>query len=239
MVDAALGGKTGCDLFGIKNLAGTFYPAGQVFLPIRALASLPAHEWKSGMAEIIKTAVLDGRGMVSLLQSLGGDAFFTALPAYDDAKVRELISRSVQIKGRIVEADPAENGTRRALLNLGHTFAHALESAAGLGTLSHGEAVAWGMVRACELGRIQGITPPERAAEIGRLIASFGYETAAPHPCLRDEAAFFAALKTDKKKKNGNLNFVVPARRGAQLLPAYSIKETVLEKLIGGECAFA
>jgi 3-dehydroquinate synthase len=239
MVDAALGGKTGCDLFGIKNLAGTFYPAERIFLPVRALTSLPAHEWKSGMAEIIKAAVLDDGGLFSLLQSLGGGAFFKALPEYDAAGVLELISRSVAIKGRIVEADPTETGTGRFLLNLGHTFAHALEAAAGLGTLSHGEAVAWGMVRACELGRIQGITPPERAAEIERLIASFAYETAAPHPRLRDETAFFKALKTDKKKRDGNLNFVVPARRGAQLLPARTIGEAVLEKLIRGECVFA
>jgi 3-dehydroquinate synthase len=152
MVDAAVGGKTGFDLLGIKNLAGTFYPAAHIYMPLASLDTLPDHEWKSGMAELIKTAVLDTGEILGLLKSMAGDRRRDSL--------FDLVCRSVSVKGRIVEADPRETGTDRVLLNLGHTFAHALESSAGLGRLSHGEAVAWGMVRSCELGLALGITPP-------------------------------------------------------------------------------
>jgi 3-dehydroquinate synthase len=185
MADAVLGGKTGFDLFGIKNLTGAFYPAGLVFAPVESLRTLPRREWKSGMAEVIKTAVLDDEGdMLTRIKELKtafvrGDLFTDP----GDALAR-LIARSMEVKGRIVEEDPRETGTRRALLNLGHTFGHALEAAAGLGRLTHGEAVAWGMVRACELGQALGITPAPRAAKIRDLLESYGYETRSPHPLM-------------------------------------------------------
>jgi 3-dehydroquinate synthase len=235
MVDAALGGKTGFDLLGVKNLVGTFYPADHIFMPVSVLATLPGDEWKSGMAELIKTAVLDTGDMLKLLGSLGGVSFYRGLP--DSGVVSELIARSVAVKGRIVEADPRETGSERALLNLGHTFGHALESAAGLGVLSHGEAVAWGMVRSCELGLLLGITPRDRAGEIAGLIRSFGYETASPHPLLKDPGVFFDALGADKKKRGGKPAFVVPAAQGAVLLPADSVQEARIERLIKGEYA--
>jgi 3-dehydroquinate synthase len=226
MVDAALGGKTGFDLFGIKNLAGTFFPASLVYMPVESLGTLPKGEWKSGLAELIKTALLDKNDktgeFLSLLVSLR-DGFLTHerpedfLAGYYN-KILESISRSVLIKGRIVEADPQETGKERALLNLGHTFAHALESAAGLGRLSHGEAVAWGIVRAGELGLALGITPRERAETIRTLLGSYGYEIAAPHPLIRDREVFLTALEGDKKKKEGNLSFIVPSREGAEIV---------------------
>jgi 3-dehydroquinate synthase len=226
MVDAALGGKTGFDLFDIKNLAGTFFPASLVYMPLESLGTLSRGEWKSGLAELIKTALLDKNDrngeFLSLLVSLR-DGFLTHerpedfLAEYYD-KILECISRSVLIKGRIVEADPRETGKERALLNLGHTFAHALESAAGLGRLSHGEAVAWGMVRAGELGLALGITPRERAETIRTLLGSYGYEISAPHPLIRDRGFFLRALEGDKKKRGGNLSFVVPSREGAEIV---------------------
>ncbi|MDR1948661.1 MAG: 3-dehydroquinate synthase [Spirochaetaceae bacterium] len=244
MVDAALGGKTGFDLFGIKNLAGTFYPARYVSIPLGSLATLPQHEWKSGFAELIKTAVLD-TGADSLPQS-DSSSMFTRIQEGAGKSLREtfftgetegllfsLVSRAAEIKGRIVEADPRETGTERALLNLGHTFGHALEAAAGLGAVSHGEAVAWGMVRACELGETLGITPRDRGDAIIALIRSYGYETAAPHPLIRDKQLFIKALGGDKKKKAGKSVFVVPAEKGAKLVTADG-KEALLEQIING-----
>jgi 3-dehydroquinate synthase len=242
MVDAALGGKTGFDFLGIKNLAGTFYPASLVYLPLEALKTLPPEQWKSGMGELLKTAVLDGdgaaldqaralmpfmRGIFDGSRSFTGDAY---------PVLAELIGRSLLAKGRIVEADPRESsGTGRALLNLGHTFGHALEAAAGLGSLSHGEAVAWGLVRACELGSALGLTPENRAREIRELVAAYGYETAAPHPLMKDAAFFMQALSGDKKKKAGKLAFVVPNAAGAELVSAASIPSGLLEKIINGD----
>jgi 3-dehydroquinate synthase len=223
MVDAAVGGKTGFDLFGMKNMIGTFYPAELVYMPINSLESLPEYEWKSGMAELIKTAILDK----------DDEFFFMLSPITKTAEkndtMLDAVNRAVTIKGNIVEADPRETGSQRILLNLGHTFGHALEATAGLGTLSHGEAVAWGIARACELGLMLGITPPERASAILSLLRTAGYETAAPHPALHDKARFMQALASDKKKKAGALRFIVPAQHGASVVSA---EASVLERII-------
>jgi 3-dehydroquinate synthase len=247
MADAALGGKTGFDLFGIKNLAGTFYPARCVYLPLDSLSTLPPAEWKSGMAELLKTAVLDGDEFLTLAASLTQDlspgSFSASFPETFTRRLLEgsaerltdCLSRAIAYKGRVVESDPRETGTRRALLNLGHTFAHALESAAGLGRLSHGEAVAWGVIRACELGLALGITPPSRAEAISRLFSSYGYEIAAPHPLMGDIESFLRALEGDKKKRGGRLVFIVPAAEGAVQTKADAPPETsLLRNIIAG-----
>jgi 3-dehydroquinate synthase len=226
MVDASMGGKTGFDLFGIKNLAGSFYPAETVWMPVSSLDTLPEREWKSGMAELLKTAILEGDDFLNLAKTLKDSREHLAA----------CIARCVAFKGRIVEADPketAKTGDTRAILNLGHTFGHALEAAAGLGALTHGEAVAWGMVRACELGKVLGITPLDRALEIRDCLEGFGYETRAPHPLCKNAGALIKAMAGDKKKKSGKLNFVVPAGRGAELTDTHG--EELILKLIDGE----
>jgi 3-dehydroquinate synthase len=219
MADAALGGKTGFDFLGVKNLAGTFYPAPLIHAPLESLASLPEREWRSGLAELIKTAVLDGDGeLFARIAALGTKVQgFSVLPypAYGEELI-PILARAVEFKGRAVEEDPTETGGRRALLNLGHTFGHALEAASGLGRLSHGEAVAWGLVRACELGRALGITPEPRAEAIGALVRSYGYETRSPHPLMEDPDLFWRALGGDKKNRGGKFAFIVPADSGAQ-----------------------
>jgi 3-dehydroquinate synthase len=248
MADAALGGKTGFDLFGIKNLAGTFYPAQYISAALNSLATLPEGEWKSGFAELLKTAVLDTggdmlgdikAGVNRVPRAPSPAPVFSAL--FDPETLFPLLAQSMEIKGRIVEADPRETGTDRALLNLGHTFGHALEAAVGLGRISHGEAVAWGMVRACELGCVLGITPRDRAADIAALIRSCGYETAAPHPLMilgGGKEAFMNALGGDKKKKAGKTVFVVPGEKSA-ILVTMDKKETLPERIIDGEYVFA
>jgi len=217
MVDAVLGGKTGFDLEGYKNLAGTFYPAGTIFAATEALATLPRKEWKSGMAELIKTALLDtdAQTFERLRKINPSDC------SHDN--ILPFIKRALQIKGNIVAADPRETGTERALLNLGHTFGHALESALGLGTISHGEAVAWGMARSCELGLELGITPPSRAEAILDILNAWGYTVSIEaflNPGASDETCnkFRDALLLDKKKKAGKLRFVVPAAERAVLV---------------------
>ena len=213
MVDASVGGKTGFDLFGVKNLAGSFYPARHVYLPIESLASLPLPEWKSGMAELIKTAVLDGGDFLNELASIAA-----AFPGEGTVFARCII-RAIRLKGGIVEEDPLETGNRRMLLNLGHTFGHALESASGLGTISHGEAVAWGIARACDLGLALDICPRQRAEQIWSLLAAYGYETAAPHPLVGKADALMQAMCNDKKKRGGNLSFIVPDAKSARPVP--------------------
>jgi 3-dehydroquinate synthase len=232
MVDASVGGKTGFDLFGIKNLAGTFYPAAHVYIPLESLASLPSAEWKSGMAELIKTAILAGDEFLAMVEELNGG--FTVMTK----TIASCIDRAVQFKGRIVEEDPFEKGNRRMLLNLGHTFGHALEAAAGLGRISHGEAVAWGIARSCELGQALGICPPQRAERIMLLLGAFDYETAAPHP-FAAETELIRALDSDKKKRSGKLIFIVPDEKSARPVTVDSpeIMNTI-SRIIKGEISF-
>jgi 3-dehydroquinate synthase len=212
MADAALGGKTGIDLEGIKNAVGTFYPASAVVIALEALDSLPEREWKSGIAEIIKAAVLSG-GTESLNFFCGGRGV-----ERNGETLERMIALAVSVKGRLVEADPRESGDARALLNLGHTFGHALETAAGLGALSHGEAVAWGLSRACELGLFLGITPPERAKTITGILSAWEYDTALPCSMRVDRRLFARALESDKKKRAGKLRFIVPNANGAEIV---------------------
>jgi len=207
MVDASVGGKTGFDLFGIKNLVGTFYPARHVYIPLESLASLPPAEWKSGISELIKTAVLEGDDFLALIEGQTG--------AFTDTAIAPCIDRAVRFKGRIVEEDPFETGSRRMLLNLGHTFGHALEASVGLGRITHGEAVAWGIARSCELGLALGVCPPHRAKRIMSLLADFDYETRVPHP-LAPCDELIQALGSDKKKRRGKLVFIVPDEKSAR-----------------------
>jgi 3-dehydroquinate synthase len=230
MVDASLGGKTGFDLFGIKNLAGTFYPASHVYIPLESLKSLPPAEWKSGMAELIKTAVLEGDEFVAMIEGMAGN--------FSDTAIAPCVERAVRFKGRIVEEDPLEKGSRRFLLNLGHTFGHALEAAAGLGVISHGEAVAWGIARSCELGLALGICPPQRAKRIMSLLKAFNYETAAPHP-VADGAELIQALGSDKKRRRGKLVFIVPDEKSARPVTADSPEfMNIVGRVIEGAVSF-
>ena len=233
MVDASIGGKTGFDLFDIKNLAGSFYPAEAVFLPVDALSSLPEKEWKNGTAELIKTAILSGGDFLDEL----ADNREQITKNNDNKKlIINFIERAAAFKGGIVTEDlrESENGKRK-LLNLGHTFAHALESAAGLGKISHGEAVAWGIVRACELGRALGITPGARAEKIINLISSSGYECSCPHPLTNDTDALLSAMKSDKKKQRNKMTFIVPDETSARSIVLESESEIkLLNNILGG-----
>ena len=221
MVDSSVGGKTGFDLFGIKNLAGTFYPAQAVYMPLDALNTLPQKEFKSGFAELIKTAVLSGGDFLEQLSVLHSrlpvKCNLTGGNLTENVLLLDCIKRAVEYKAGIVSEDLRESG-KRMLLNLGHTFAHALESAAGLGNISHGEAVAWGIVRACELGRAAGITPDKRAEKITDLIKSSGYEHTYPHPLAKDTSFLLDAMKSDKKNKDRKLTFIVPDAESARII---------------------
>jgi 3-dehydroquinate synthase len=217
MVDASLGGKTGFDLFDKKNLAGTFYPARHVYMPMESLASLPPNEWKSGMAELIKTAILEGDDFLDDIASAN------FLSQRESPVLARCISRAARFKGGIVEEDPLETGNRRVLLNLGHTFGHALESVAGLGTISHGEAVAWGIARSCDLGLLLEITPPPRVKKIKALLAAYGYEGGSPHPLIHNVNDFMQILGSDKKKRGGSIAFIVPDEKSARPVTADSV----------------
>lgn len=225
MVDAAVGGKTGVNFSGYKNMVGTFYPAEEVRVDVDLLATLPDRELKSGLAEVIKSALLGDADLFGLLKT-EWDAF----TGKDRPHLVEAVRRSLAVKAAIVEEDPTETGSR-AYLNLGHTFAHALESVAGFGRWTHGEAVAWGMARALDLGVAIGITPKDYRDEVRQLLDRCGYRTAAADGEV-DPSTLLAAMKKDKKKKGGTVRFVLQEGLGCTVLRQVE-DEKVLE-VVGG-----
>jgi 3-dehydroquinate synthase len=215
MVDASLGGKTGIDFLGFKNLVGTFYPASRILICADVLRGLPEREYRSGLAEVIKSAVIGDTALFSLLE--GKQA---AVLARDPAVIEEMIRRSLSVKGRIVEEDPRESG-KRAFLNLGHTFGHALESATGFAEWTHGEAVAWGMGRALAAGVRLGITDGKFAGRVRDLLKSYGYRLEAGVG-INDLSA---AILRDKKRKAGKTRIVLAAGMESMLLREVSHAE--------------
>ncbi len=219
MVDAAIGGKTGVDFGNAKNCVGTFYPASAIHVSVSHLASLPEAEFRSGLAEVVKTALLFAPKLFQVMQERKDEIL-----ARDPGLLLEIVRRCVQAKARVVERDLRETG-ERAFLNLGHTFGHALESVAGFGTVSHGDAVAWGIARALDLGCRLGITDGEYRDEVLPLLESYGWCVAPVHPALsgRDASGeLLAAMKNDKKKKGGEIRFVLQREMNSTLLQTVS-----------------
>jgi len=201
MVDAALGGKTGIDYAGFKNMVGTFYPAHELRIWPGALATLPDRDFRSGLAEVLKHAFLGEPTLLDLLEERR-----TEVLAREPAVLEELVFRAVMVKVGVVERDLRETG-ERAFLNLGHTFGHALESAMGFdGSWTHGEAVCWGMGRAFDLGVTLGRTDPGWRERAVALMKTYGFRLTAPGA---DPQAILAAMKNDKKKKAGQVRFVL------------------------------
>lgn len=208
MVDASLGGKTGVDFRGYKNMLGTFYPAERVYLVPEFLESLPEEEFRSGLAEVIKHALLGDEELLSILEERR-----EAVLARKTELCAEIIARSLRVKARYVEQDPREEGLR-AHLNLGHTFAHALESCGALSRYGHGGAVAWGLGRALRLGAEMGITDSAYLQRIVHLLHAYGYRRMVE----ADPEELAEAMERDKKKRAGRVRFVLQRRLGETLL---------------------
>ncbi len=204
MVDAAIGGKTGIDFGGYKNIIGSFYPAEEVRICLDSLDTLPEREYLCGLAEIIKHALLSDRYLFELLESESA-----AVISRERTLLEEIVERAIRVKVDIVEKDFLESGPRE-LLNFGHTFAHALESVTLFSGWSHGEAVAWGVVKALETGVRLGITGQEYLGRVRRLLHSYGYRTesgVSPEKLI-------SAMKKDKKKREGEVRFVLQRTLG-------------------------
>ena len=220
MVDAAFGGKTGVNFGGFKNMVGTFYPAREVRVSTHFLTTLPEKEFRSGLAEVIKSALIDDSNLYDLLANRKEDIFLRKSEILD-----EIVFRSLGVKGRIVEADLTEQGIR-AHLNLGHTFAHALETVTGFGTWSHGEAVAWGIGRALELGVQLGTTSRSYTDEVIRLLKDYNFTLS----ISVDSDELILAMGRDKKKQEGRLRFVLqsgPSATFIQEVPEAEVRKVL------------
>jgi 3-dehydroquinate synthase len=205
-VDAAIGGKTGVNLPEGKNLVGAFWQPALVLADPALLGSLPERDYRAGLYEIIKCAVIADPALFGFL-----DRRLDALLRRDTGALEWATARAAAVKARIVSRDERE-ADRRRILNFGHTAGHALEAATGYRRFRHGEAVAWGMLvalaLALRLGRIRGA----EAARIAELIRRVG---AVPRLPAIPRARFLRALAADKKSRGGRLHFVLPRRVGA------------------------
>jgi shikimate kinase / 3-dehydroquinate synthase len=202
-VDAAVGGKTGVNLPEGKNLVGTFHQPAAVICDIRTLDTLPNPELRSGMAEVVKYGLISDPDLLELVTRRAADVI-----ARDERLLIEIVARSVAIKAAIVSEDEREEG-RRAVLNYGHTFAHAIEQTSGYESFRHGEAVSVGMMAAAWLGRLldridEGAVDAHRDA-----LEASGLPTTAPLELDRLEQAW----KRDKKYDR-DVRFVLLSRIG-------------------------
>jgi 3-dehydroquinate synthase len=204
-VDSAIGGKTGVNLPEGKNLVGAFYPPKGVVADPGLLTSLPPRDFRSGIYEIIKYGVIGGAKLFRFLEEN-----LEKVLRRERAALAFVIERSIAQKSRVVSRDEHESGLRE-ILNFGHTFAHALESATGYRTYLHGEAVGWGMIAAARLAVEKGMFSPRNEERIAKVIARAGPLPAwPPIPA----AQLIAAMQADKKTRAGRLRFVLPERIG-------------------------
>jgi 3-dehydroquinate synthase len=208
MVDAAIGGKTGVNHPGGKNLIGAFHQPRLVLIDPATLATLPEREFRAGMAEVIKYGVIGDAALFAQLEAAGD---LSSMAAVGPALLQTLLERSAAAKARVVAADEREGGLR-AILNYGHTLGHVVEALCGYGTWLHGEAVAIGMAAAGEIALALGLwSADDQRRQLG-LIAAAGL----PHrwPAL-DPQAVLTCLQGDKKVRDGTVRFVLPTAIGA------------------------
>lgn len=203
-VDSSVGGKTGVNTRHGKNLVGAFHQPRLVLADLDALATLPKRELLAGYAETVKYGLIDDPAFFAWCEANG-----TALVAGDIAARQYAVAYAVRSKARTVAADERETGVR-ALLNLGHTFGHALEAALGYSdALLHGESVAIGMVLAHELSVRLGLCPAEDAARVRRHLAAVGLPVAPPPRLGNAAGQLIELMGQDKKVRDGRITFIL------------------------------
>lgn len=213
--DSALGGKTAVNLPAGKNLAGTFHHPRLVCVDPRLLSSLSERDHRSGLAEVVKSALLSA----SFWRRLPG--LVDGLAARDESALAEAVERSLRVKADVVSRDPDEALGLRHTLNLGHTVAHALEGASGY-RLRHGEAVAWGLLAALRLSAARGLLPGRTAARIGELVSGLLEPPRLPRAVRRGWPALLGA---DKKRDREGLRDVLLAGPGRPCLERVTAAE--------------
>lgn len=205
MLDAAVGGKTGVDTPFGKNLVGAFHPPTAVVADPQTLATLPDREYRAGLAEAVKHGLIADEGYFSWME-----ANAAAVVGRQTAVLIRLIRRSVEIKSGVVADDERESG-RRAILNAGHTVAHALEQATDY-RLPHGEAVALGLIVECRIAEAMGIAAAGLSARLTRLLSSFGLPDRLD--TALDPLKLLDGMMRDKKNRDGKIHFALVVQPG-------------------------
>jgi len=199
-VDSSVGGKTAVNHPLGKNMIGAFYQPQAVFIDTNSLHTLPAREFAAGMAEVIKYGLIYDTELFAFIEQN-----VEKLQQLDEASLQHIIYRCCEIKALIVAQDEKENGLR-ALLNLGHTFAHAIEAQMGYGVWLHGEAVATGMVLAAKLAHTRGDLSQTEVDRIVTLLKLYNLPTEIPSEMTAEQ--FLMHMRKDKKNKKGTIRFI-------------------------------
>ncbi len=210
-VDSSVGGKTAINHPRGKNMIGAFHQPERVVADLDTLATLPPRELAAGLAEVIKYGPIADAAFLDWLER-----HVDALVARDADALAQAVRRSCQIKAEVVGADERESG-RRAILNFGHTFGHAIEAGLGYGRWLHGEAVGCGMVLAARLSAALGLVDAAFAERLARLVARAGLPVAPP---ALPAARWLALMRLDKKAEAGEIRFVLVECPGSAVVRA-------------------
>lgn len=205
-VDSAIGGKTGVDLPEGKNLVGAFWPPEMVIADPLVLRTLPPRQFRSGLYEVIKYAVIGDAGLFDFLETR-----MSAILRKDVHALEWVIARCARQKARIVSKDERESGLRQ-VLNFGHTVGHALETLTSYERFLHGEAVGWGMLAATEIAATTGRLSERDAKRIASLVVSCGPLPALPRISSR---TLLQTISRDKKSRSGRVGWALPRKIGA------------------------
>lgn len=223
-VDSSIGGKTAIDLPYGKNLLGTFYQPRAVFTDLCYLDSLPEREFRNGLAEIIKYGIIDDEKLFHLLED-----HMESVREKDPALLLKIVEACCRIKKSIVEIDEKEQGLRR-ILNYGHTLGHALEAQSDF-AISHGEAVALGMIAAARISENVGYLASDERDRIEKLIRMSGLPCEIPEHINADE--LISRLKMDKKKEGDTVHFVLLKKIGMPFVNG-GINREIITSVIEG-----
>ncbi len=204
-VDSSIGGKTAVNYL-VKNLIGTFYQPWAVIIDPATLDSLPKKEFRSGMAEVIKYGVIGNAELFSFLENN-----ISEIQNLDPGSIEQIIYQSCTMKGQIVSQDELDYGFR-TVLNLGHTFGHALEVAGRFEKIRHGEAVAVGMCLAAQVSELLGMLSREERFRIRALVAAFGLPCSCPENIVPRD--LLEIMTRDKKNQSGRINVILPTAIG-------------------------
>ena len=210
MVDASTGGKTGCDLPEAKNMVGAFHSPSLVLADVETLVTLPAREWRCGLAEALKHAFIadpDLANHLEMFEGLGCIAPDAPFDSIDDLEgLAAFVSRALAVKVRLVRQDPRERDVR-AKLNLGHTVGHAVEVATNF-AVKHGEAVAIGAVEEARLAVRLGLAPEDWPGKMAAVFRNVGLPVELPDGVTFDSLSDI--MRRDKKKRDGKIRFALP-----------------------------
>jgi 3-dehydroquinate synthase len=222
-VDSSVGGKTAVNHPLGKNMIGAFYQPIFVAIDTDSLATLPEREFAAGMAEVIKYGIIYDAPFFSWLEQNVDD-----LKALDTACLSKTIQRCCEIKAEVVAKDEREGGLR-AILNLGHTFGHAIEAEQGYGNWLHGEAVSAGTIIACEAAEQLGWFDTSETCRVRALFEAFALPIKGPSSMQKDD--YVKHMKRDKKVEAGNIRFVLPKGMGHAVVTK-DVTDLILAKIL-------